>query len=70
MWPENWVAFQLLIYMQTQWRIGMNGPTGLDYNVMYQKMGRMKLSESEYDELEDDMQTLELAALQAIRTKD
>jgi hypothetical protein len=30
-WPENWPALQAFLAVQTQWAIGMNGPTGLDY---------------------------------------
>lgn len=30
-WPENWSAVEVFGGMLTQWRIGMAGPTGLDY---------------------------------------
>lgn len=33
-WPEIWEALQVFIAMGTQWRVGMNGPTGLDYGVL------------------------------------
>ena len=33
-WPDNWDAVQAFIAMQTQWRIGFGGPTGLDYNAL------------------------------------
>lgn len=33
-WPENWDAVQVFASIQTQWRIGMAGPTGLDYAVL------------------------------------
>lgn len=33
-WPENWPAFELFVCMGTQWRIGMNGATGLDYSAL------------------------------------
>ncbi len=32
---ENVDAWKLWLAMQTQWRIGFNGRTGLDYNAMY-----------------------------------
>mgnify|MGYP002507829641 CR=1 FL=1 len=50
--------------LQTQWRIGMNGRTGLDYNVLFSSLDRMNLSASDYDELFSDIQTLEFAALE------
>ena len=31
LWPENVPAFDLFQQVQTQWRIGFAGPTGLDY---------------------------------------
>ncbi|MFI3270568.1 MAG: DUF1799 domain-containing protein [Pseudomonadota bacterium] len=32
---ENVDAWRLWLALQTQWRIGFNGRTGLDYNAMY-----------------------------------
>lgn len=55
--------------MRTQWRVGMNGPTGLDYNVLYRKMDRMELTPEHYDGLEADIQFMELAALEEIHRK-
>ena len=34
--PENVEAVSWFLKMQTQWRMGMNGPTGLDYGVFIQ----------------------------------
>lgn len=56
--------------LQTQWRIGMSGATGLDYNVLYHKMDRMGLSAQDYELLEADVQTMERAALQKMNAKD
>lgn len=53
--------------MSTQWRVGMGGPIGLDYNVMHRKMDRMGLSAEEYDALEHDLQIMESAALDCMR---
>jgi len=33
-YPENWVPFQIFIDLVRQWRIGMGGPTGLDYSAL------------------------------------
>lgn len=69
-WPENWQAFDLFRWASTQWRVGMSGPTGLDYSPLLHKMDRMKLKPDEYDELEADVRTMEFAALEAMNTKD
>jgi hypothetical protein len=66
LWPENEPVYFLFCYMQTQWRAGAMGATGLDYNVLHAKMGRMKLSADEFDELEADIQVMEYAALAAM----
>jgi hypothetical protein len=69
-WPENWQAFDLFRALSTQWRVGMAGPTGLDYNTLFHKMDRMRLEPDEYDELEADIRTMEFAALGAMNTKE
>ena len=30
-WEENWETVEMFLRMQTQWRVGFSGPTGLDY---------------------------------------
>lgn len=49
--------------METQWRIGMNGRTGLDYNVLFRFMDRMGLSDEEYDYMLNDVRVLERESL-------
>lgn len=34
--PENIEALNWFLQMQTQWRVGMNGLTGMDYGVFLQ----------------------------------
>lgn len=33
-WPENIEAVSVFLAMQTQWRVGMNGRTGMDYSAL------------------------------------
>lgn len=33
-WPDVWPVFMVFQACATQWRTGMNGPSGLDYNVI------------------------------------
>ena len=52
--------------MQTQWRsTGMNGPTGLDYNVLFTFMTLKNLS----IDLLEDIRVMETAALTEIHRK-
>lgn len=68
-WPDNLQAVQVFIAIGTQWRIGMGGATGLDYNVLYRRLDRMGLTPSRYDELEEEVRTLENSALETMRSK-
>lgn len=68
-WPDNLAAYQIFSCMGTQWRVGMGGATGLDYNVMYRKMDRLSLSPADYDDLEADLRIMEVAALDCMHQK-
>jgi hypothetical protein len=69
-WPENERAYFLFSDLRTQWRMGMGGPYGLDYTVLYAKLDRMRLEPDDRDQLEDDIRTMEFAALGAMAEKD
>ena len=62
-WPENWPAFLLFSRMQTQWAVGFGGRTGLRYEALYPLLDRMDLTQDEWEDLFDDVRTLEIAAL-------
>lgn len=66
-WPENWLAFDLFARLRTQWNVGMSGPTGLRYESAYHLIARIADSPERWDELFADLQTLEEAALKAMR---
>ena len=53
--------------MSTQWRVGMGGPTGLDYNVLLRLMDRLHLSDEDHEAMLDDVRAMERAALEEIR---
>ncbi len=65
-WPDNWQAVILFARMRTQWRVGFGGAVGLDYNVLYRMIGRLKLDDIEAEELEEDVQVMELEALRVM----
>lgn len=62
-WPENKVSCDLFCFMDTQWRAGFDGKYGLDYNVLYKRLDRMKLADDVYDIIFDDVQEMETAFL-------
>jgi hypothetical protein len=65
-WPENERAYNLFLSMRTQWQVGMGGPIGLNFMVAYMRMDRMRLSPEEYDQLDQDLQVMEAAALRVM----
>jgi hypothetical protein len=65
-WPQTERAFNLFRSLRTQWQVGMGGPVGLNFVVAYHRMDRMGLAPAEYDQLDQDLQIMEAAALQAM----
>lgn len=63
LWAENWPAIEFYLRIQTQWRVGMNGRTGLDYNVLFHEMDRRDLSRDDYDDLLDSIRVIERTVL-------
>lgn len=66
-WPDNLQAVNVFVAMSTQWRIGMNGPTGLDYGVLPEIWRRTKTPPKDRDAVFNDLRTMEDAALETMR---
>lgn len=62
-WPDCLPAFNVFQAMSTQWRISMNGPTGLDYNVLPELWKRLGIKKKDRDQVFADLQEMERAAL-------
>ena len=70
-WPENVRAFELFHGLRKQWNLApMGGPIGLNFLVAYSRMDRMGLTPEEYNQLDEDLQVMEDAALEAMRAKE
>lgn len=65
-WKENYAAFNLFYRFNTQWRVGMSGVVGLDYNVFQHEMDRLKLSDEEYDDMMYCLNIIESTAIAEI----
>lgn len=61
--PDNWEAFNLFYNMNTQWRCGPSGYTGLDYNVVPLMMKTLSIDESSLPEIMSGVMVLESEAL-------
>ena len=64
-WPENETAVELFHRVQTQWREGMGGPTGLDYAAA-ESVIRLMDPDAPLETL-DQLQVMELEALDVFR---
>jgi hypothetical protein len=66
LWPENWRIWKLYLEIGNQWRrTGLNGAAyALDYNVLFARMDRMRLSDHEYEETFDLIKHMERQALE------
>ena len=58
--------FSLFDGLSTQWRIGMSGPTGLDYSAMYPLLNREYQGEA-WDLAFADIRLMESEALRVMR---
>jgi hypothetical protein len=63
LWVENWPVIQLFTRLSTQWRVGMSGVVGLDYNVVFHELDRRGLAADDYDDLMGSIRIVEEAAL-------
>jgi hypothetical protein len=68
-WPENWAAFELFARMDTQWRVSMAGPTGLDYTVALALMDLDDVPRGDRPAMLDDLRVMEAAAIQQMSKK-
>lgn len=58
----------LFLRVQTQWRMGFGGATGLDYPAVFQTMDRCKIADPD-GELFAGVQAIEFAALKAMAAR-
>ncbi|MFI8394204.1 DUF1799 domain-containing protein [Pseudomonas sp. NPDC078863] len=62
-WPDNWRAFLLFEAMSTQWRVGMGGATGLDYNALPPVASMLGMKRREIPEVFQDIRVMEAEAM-------
>jgi len=68
-WPDNWNAFEVFAALQTQWRSGMSGPTGLDYTALDPVMRLQGIKKRDRQEVFAGVRVMEIAALEVMRAK-
>jgi hypothetical protein len=67
-WPENRQVVELFMSLCTQWLIGINGPTGLNYAAITPLVLRaIPISRAEWPQAFHDLRVMEAAALAQMR---
>jgi len=69
-WPENLLTYKLFSDLQTQWNVGMGGPVGLNYLVLFAKIERLGLVGEQADDMEDDIRAMEHEALRTMSERE
>lgn len=69
MWPDNWPAVNVFDAMSTQWRAGVSGAIGLDYNALPVVLRMSEVPRKEWPGLFADVRVMEGAALEKMREK-
>lgn len=58
---------RIFVRLDTQWRVGMSGPIGLDYNAAYPLIDRATSTPEDWHDMLDDLRVLEATALDVMR---
>lgn len=66
-WPENWEAALTFVALATQWRSGMNGPTGLDYGAIEPVLRLRGVASDQWSSIFDALRIMESEALDVMR---
>lgn len=65
--PDVWESCLVFSAMSTQWRVGMNGATGLDYSVIPNLLELLNIKNKAT--VFDDLRVMELKALELMNKK-
>lgn len=60
---------QVFLRVRTQWEAGFAGPVRLIYEVVYPILDRLRLTDTEWLEMLEDISVLEAAALETMHAK-
>lgn len=62
--PENQLPFDVFCAMDTQWRVGVGGATGLDYGALPTVLRFAGVKRAEWSGVWDSVRVMERAALE------
>lgn len=67
MWDENWDVIHLFEMYSEQWRMGFNGPIGLDMTVFHHELDRKGIPADEYDTWIHQLRIIQAEALHRMK---
>lgn len=65
--PDVWESYLVFSAMSTQWRVGMNGATGLDYSVIPNVLELLNIKNKAA--VFDDLRIMEIKALELMNNR-
>ncbi|HEQ1856746.1 TPA: DUF1799 domain-containing protein [Providencia alcalifaciens] len=65
--PDVWESYLVFSAMSTQWRIGMNGATGLDYSIIPNVLELLNIKNKAT--VFDDLRIMEIKALELMNKR-
>lgn len=68
-WPDNLTVVELFDAIRSQWRVGMNGATGLDYNVLPEMWRLFGVRKADRLQVFSDLRVMESAAIGAMNAE-
>ena len=68
-WPDNEPAVRLYCAMQSQWRVGFAGPTGLDYAALPAVLSLLQIPPEQHPDTFDCLRVMEAEALAVMETR-
>lgn len=69
LWPDTVQAFGVFSRLNTQWRVGVGGRTGLDYAAVPITLELLGIERAEWPALFDDLRHMERAALTSMHKR-
>ncbi len=66
-WPDDVETVNTFIAMETQWRIGMSGPTGLDYAALPAVLKMMDIGRKRHAYVFEGLRVMEEQALEEMQ---
>lgn len=69
-WPDNEISWSVFVQLSSQWRVGMSGPTGLDYTPIPFVLEVNGIPRDQWRAVFDDVRAMEKAAVKEMHTEE